>query len=362
MSVWQRFAPSWGGRFFLILFAVFGMVAASYAGTTVTRTNNNSSGVDGEFVTRTVNIGAGAVPGGAQVSQVIITVDFEKIDGGLLGAEPNRCSQVGGPGHQGGFAWNPEIHMTLISPAGTRIVLIEDDLNTGGSGVGPTYTDLDYTGPVSVTFREGMFPLVGGPGPVSGTFLPEEVLFAFNGESPVGTWTLEMSDNFPEDPLCFDSFTLQVSTDGAYEVGTNMSMSAYDPAFNGSGFNFEILSLVQAKDGEKGTTGLVLVYWYSFDIFGFPIFAFGVGDIIGDAFVVEMLINYGGSGPIWGPGWDPDDFEGFPFALLVIIWDDCEFGIAGFELDPSFLAVNPGWLEYIMLLERLTNVVGLPPC
>jgi len=149
------------------------------------------------------------------------------------------------------------------------------------------------------------------------------------------------------------------TTGGDYQIGAEMSASFYDQDFEGSGINTEILALPAAgKDGEKGAPGLVVIYWYSYDIAGFPIFAFGVGEFAGHTMTVDMLIDYDGFGPVFGPAWDPADFEGLPFATVQIVWFNCGNGVMTFELDSSFLTL--GWMEYVMNLERITNLVGIP--
>lgn len=56
------------------------------------------------------------------------------------------------------------------------------------------------------------------------------------------------------------------------------------------------------------------------------------------------------------------DFEGLPFADLLIEWADCGNGEADIIMDPAFLAANPGWASHSLDLTRITNVFGLPEC
>lgn len=317
---------------------------------TVTRTNNTDADVDGTFAVRTVSFGGGAFPAGATIDEVKITVDFEKISAVGAGGCPN---------HDGGRAFGIEIYMGLVSPKGTQVVLVDDDEDTGGSGRGPSYF-LDYGGPVSVDFMEGDGLRTVAGVPESGAFEPEEPMDAFWGESPVGTWTLELSDNFPEDPLCFDSYRLAVSASAGFEIGLDMSSSFFDPDYNGSGINTEILAMpTAAKAGEKGSPGVVLVYWYTFDIFGTPIFAFGVGEFVGDTMTVDFFMDYDLTGPSFGPNWNPNQFAGTPFASAEIVWANCGRGIMTFTMAPPYVA---GWVPFVMDLRRITNVVGLPVC
>jgi len=85
-----------------------------------------------------------------------------------------------------------------------------------------------------------------------------------------------------------------------------------------------------------------------------------VGDIVGDTMVVDMLIDYDGSGPFFGPGFNPDDFTGLPFATATITWASCAQGAMTWVFDPTFFTL--GFEPYTMNLTRLTNVSGVPPC
>ena len=139
-----------------------------------------------------------------------------------------------------------------------------------------------------------------------------------------------------------------------------MTASFGDADFVGQGINMEVLvPQIVAKDGEKGSPGVVLLYWYTFDMLGFPIWAFGVGSIVGDTMVVSMLIDYDGTGPIFFP-FNSSQFQGLPFATVTIVWATCAQGTMTWVFDPSFLAL--GFVAYTMFPERITNVSGLPFC
>lgn len=357
--------PGRAARFSFFLFLTLALASTAQAGVIVSRSNNAGAGVDGGLQIREITFPPGDFPAGATITNVDITINFEKIDGAGPGSQFATCAQLGGPGHQGGNPWNGEIFMGLISPEGTGVVLVEDDLDFGLTGAGPTYTSIGtYGGPVTVRFTENTGTLVGGPAPVSGTFLPVQFL-GYGGENPVGTWELWLVDNLEQDPLCSGRFTIDITTTGGgnFQIGSNMTGSFGDPAFSGSGINTEILfPQGVAKDGEKGGPGTVLLYWYTFDTFGFPIWSFGVGSFFGDTMVVDMLIDYDGNGPIFGPGFDPNDFEGLPFATVTIVWANCLQGLMSWVFDASFLSLNPGFVAHTMNLQRITNVFGLPSC
>jgi len=349
-------------RFSFFVFLTLVLAFTVQAGAIVSRSNTDSAGVDGGTINREITFLAEDFAADAMITNVDITIDFEKIGGGDLGIA--ACPQLGGLGHQGGFPFNIEMSMGLISPGGTSRVLVHHLFGPDGA----TYTSAFISGgPVTVTFSENADTLVGGQIPVSGAFLPVEDL-GFNGESPVGTWTVVFGDFFNQgDPLCVGGFSIAITSEsagsGGFEVGNNMTASFADLSQLGQGINTEILSLpTVGKDGEKGEPGAVVVYWYTFDLLGFPTWAFGVGTIVGDTMVVDMVIDYDGNGPFFGPGFNPSQFQGLPFATITIIWATCAQGTMSWVFDSSFLSLNPGFVAYTMNLVRLTNVSGLTPC
>ena len=198
-------------RFIVLIFVVVGLTSTLHgawiaqAGPTqvlVSKTNNIFGFADASFFTRTVEFTAGDFPSGAAITDVNITIDFEKVD------SENCDVSLGND-----WDYTTEIGFALQSPTGTVVDLVYDQ--TPGP---PTY-NTDFTFPdgsprVLVTFDDAAATLVGtdvADVPVSGTFRPEEPLSAFNGESPFGTWTLTIGDDILLDYLCFYSYTLDVT-------------------------------------------------------------------------------------------------------------------------------------------------------
>ena len=138
---------------------------------------------------------------------------------------------------------------------------------------------------------------------------------------------------------------------GAFSIGIGMTGSFYDPNFNGQGINTEILSLASA---DKGGGGAVLMYWYTFDINGFPMFVFGVGSFTGNTMVFEMFVDWDGNGPIFGPLWNVNQIIPVPFATATISWSGCNFGVMNVVMHPTF--VGFGFVAHPMNLERITSI------
>ena len=200
----QRRKASAPGRFLALLLAILTLVILSPAtsAATISKTNSTDGSADNSTLARTVTFSTADFVAGAVVSDVNISVNFEKISG--------TC-----PSHDGGFPFNREIYAFLTSPANTQVTLIEDNKDSGGSGAGYTYSSSSiYGGDVTVLFNDSAGTAVAGQeAPASGSFRPVQPLSAFNGEDPIGDWTLTIGDSGAGDPLCFYEFTLIVEAD-----------------------------------------------------------------------------------------------------------------------------------------------------
>lgn len=89
----------------------------------------------------------------------------------------------------------------------------------------------------------------------------------------------------------------------------------FDATQNGHGFLFQVLP-----------GGIVVVYWFTFDSEGNPVWLFGVGEIDGDR--VEFDLLWEPDGPAFPPDFDPADFDAIPWGTLVIVFFDCNTGMA----------------------------------
>ncbi|WP_234986684.1 Ig domain-containing protein [Demequina sp. NBRC 110055] len=146
--------------------------------------------IDDGSTTRSFGVATAGV-----VTHASITLDFQKTD------DPCLPPDDGEPYFQ-------EIKAVLESPAGTSVVLIDDDRGA------PSYGDVDVPGErVQVTLDDEASAAVGSTDsgiPVSGTFRPAEPLAAFDGEQAAGTWLLTLSDTSGSDPLCYYGATLDL--------------------------------------------------------------------------------------------------------------------------------------------------------
>ncbi len=180
------------------------IVGVSYAATQTQSFSAPGVNIDGlpgggnVFTNSVATVPAIAFPAGSIVDDVITTIVFDKIDGGTTTQEANLCFN-----HVGGSVFNAETFMSLQSPTGELSTLI----NFG------TYTGNVHPGLVTVTFDDTASSGAGPNEPVSGAFTPVSVLSVFDGINPAGNWTFRIGDDFAQDPLCVQSFALQIVAD-----------------------------------------------------------------------------------------------------------------------------------------------------
>jgi subtilisin-like proprotein convertase family protein len=102
----------------------------------------------------------------------------------------------------GTHTFNGDLDVFLVSPSGTRVELFTD---LGGANFNPTLDD------------EAAASIATAPSPFDGTFRPEGLLADFDGQAANGEWTLEITDDEPEDFGNLDAWSLVITTVGADE-------------------------------------------------------------------------------------------------------------------------------------------------
>ncbi|MEE8451478.1 MAG: GEVED domain-containing protein, partial [Thermoguttaceae bacterium] len=95
--------------------------------------------------------------------------------------------------------FSPHLDAFLVSPSGTRVEL----MSHVGSGASFINTVLD---------DEATTRIFDGSSPFTGSFQPEGMLSAFDGEDPNGTWILVISDLVPFSVGELTSWTLELTT------------------------------------------------------------------------------------------------------------------------------------------------------
>lgn len=147
-----------------------------------------------------------SVTTGGTITDVDVFVDFTKCDLPIL--SDGTCS---GPD----FSFNGELGLTLTSAAGTAV-----DLVYNGSNGGPdTYSGSTPGARVGVLFDDEAATSVGGSLLSSGTFRPEEMLSAIDGEDALGSWSMTIVDNAGDDPASLNGWRLDITTADVPEPG-----------------------------------------------------------------------------------------------------------------------------------------------
>ena len=98
-----------------------------------------------------------------------------------------------------------DLTMTLTSPAGTLVTLIAQ---VGLTGHNFCQTVLDDNASLLIE------NVSGADAPFTGTFLPDEALAKFAGETTAGTWLLNVSDGAATDTGSVRAFSIDVTASG----------------------------------------------------------------------------------------------------------------------------------------------------
>ncbi|WP_188443426.1 proprotein convertase P-domain-containing protein, partial [Planktosalinus lacus] len=105
--------------------------------------------------------------------------------------------------------WVSDLEISLTSPEGTTIVLLDPDFCLQDNVLATLDDDAATSGDTQcATSGPGDPP---GTAAISGTFTPTEALSAFNGESSMGDWTLTVTDGAAGDDGVLNSWTLDYS-------------------------------------------------------------------------------------------------------------------------------------------------------
>jgi subtilisin-like proprotein convertase family protein/Tol biopolymer transport system component len=103
-----------------------------------------------------------------------------------------------------------DLVIRLRSPQGTEVTLSS---RRGFDGKGYLATTFDDEAPR---------PIGGGVAPFSGAFMPDERLSSFNGENPIGEWTLTVDDLVPVDGGVLSSWGLEIEVEHAEDLNGDL--------------------------------------------------------------------------------------------------------------------------------------------
>jgi len=121
-------------------------------------------------------------------------------------------------------AWIGDVSLTLISPLGTRVLLID------------VLTCTDQTN-LNINFDDGAVNVIDCAAgntnyPTLNTYKPISPLSDFNGEASNGTWTLEITDDGPDDVGTINEWTLEICEYIQNGIAPNFVNNGFDAPLN----------------------------------------------------------------------------------------------------------------------------------
>ncbi|MFM1875724.1 MAG: hypothetical protein RL266_1461 [Bacteroidota bacterium] len=155
--------------------------------------------------------------------------------------------------------YDADVDAYLVSPTGTQI-----ELSTDNGGGGDNYGTFPISCPISsgyTAFQTGAPAITGGAAPYVGTYAPEGLFSAFNGQDPNGTWKLKVCDDLGGDIGTVHYFGLSFATcmpptitapTALTSTSATLTWTAASPA-PGSGYEWEVRT---SGAGGSGATGL----------------------------------------------------------------------------------------------------------
>jgi hypothetical protein len=124
-----------------------------------------------------------------------------------------------------------------------------------------------------------------------------------------------------------------------FPITPGITGSWFDPTRSGEGFQVEVIG--------PALDPLVAAYFFTYDDSGNQMWINGVGDVNGDTSIVPMTVT---SGPVFGPGFDPDDLILEDWGTITFTFSSCNAGTA------EYVSTNFG--SGTFNIERLTSISG----
>jgi uncharacterized repeat protein (TIGR01451 family) len=153
--------------------------------------------------------------------------------------------------------WRGDLRITLQSPTGTRVQLVNGDTNNiSGDNFN---VRLDDSGTQTVNTDGNTVTHSTSAPPYQNQFSPNAALSAFNGENAQGTWRLEICDLFPsQDNGSFTRADLYITSvpSNYADLSLTKTVSSATPA-NGASISYT-LSVTNASASPQTATGVTV--------------------------------------------------------------------------------------------------------
>lgn len=184
--------PNFSTRVCLLLMSTLLGYVMNAQTSTVTKSWTGSISVDnGNGNPPSVTFVSGVdFPAGHTIVAVSASVTFRKVD--------NTCASPGA-----GNPFHEETRFQVRGPgslttSNRRLINFND------------FTGTTNTGTVTMSFPgTTALPAI----PTTGTFVSNQSLSAYNGESPFGSWFIRARDNFAADPLCYFGYSITIEAE-----------------------------------------------------------------------------------------------------------------------------------------------------
>ncbi len=153
--------------------------------------------------------------------------------------------------------WRGDLQITLQSPAGTRVQLVNGDINTISGDNFNVLLDDAAAQVVNTDSATGNHTTTAPP--YQNTFSPNNPLSAFNGQNSAGTWRLEVCDLFPSaDNGSFRRADLYLTSPPAAFADLSLTKTLIGAAPSNGGTVTWRLSATNAAGSPNTATGVVV--------------------------------------------------------------------------------------------------------
>lgn len=154
-------------------------------------------------------------------------------------------------------SWRGDIRITLQSPAGTRVQLVDGD--TGNISGDNFNVRLDDAAASTVNTDGNTANHSTSAPPYQNQFAPNAGLSAFNGQNAQGTWRLEICDQYPQaDNGSFTRADLYITSLPANYADLSLTKAVSNASPNNGGAISYTLSVTNASGSPQTATGVTV--------------------------------------------------------------------------------------------------------